>query len=205
MFGRYRLFVSILICLVVATSFAFASLSWPSRTGDVRKYVRTDGRLSSRSTRFGVHEKQIIPSGISLPSADPFLGSRVLTLYGDSDIKNGFALDSFTADLVVSTEDGVHYTVAASADSQTDVLSLSMVRSGSRLSLSSRPQGSTIHSYMLVDGAVGAFLLIGQEIDDPEDISVRLATWASPKTVLGSELAGDWELTTSASALYARK
>jgi len=126
-----------------------------------------------------------------LDDPDPFVGSRALALYGDSNIQNGFTLSSHTADFVVSTNDGFHYTVAANGGD----LSLSMVRSGNQLSLSPRPQGSTMHSYMLADGTVGAFLLMGQEIDNPADISIRLATWAPNTPVLGSELAGDWKLT----------
>ena len=124
-------------------------------------------------------------------ATDPFVGVRILTLYGDNNIKNGFTLDSHTADFLVSTDDGFHYTVAANGGA----LLLSMVRSGNQLSLNPRPQGTTIHSYMLSDGAVGAFLLMGQEINDPENISIRLATWAPNTTVLGYELVGDWEMT----------
>ncbi len=107
-------------------------------------------------------------------AADPFVGSRTLTLYGDSNIKNGFNLDSRTADASVSTNDGFHYTAAVNGG----VPSLSMVRSGNQLSLSPRPQGTAIHSYMLSGGAVGAFLLMEQGISDPEKIGIRLATWA---------------------------
>jgi len=123
--------------------------------------------------------------------ADPFVGSRTLTLYGDSNIRDGFTLSSQTAAYTVSTGDGFHYAVAGDGGAP----SLSMVRSGNQLSLNPRPQGTTLHSYMLSDGAVGAFLLMGQEIYDPERISIRLATWAPNATVLGSQLAGDWEMT----------
>jgi hypothetical protein len=124
-------------------------------------------------------------------AADPFVGSRTLTLYGDSSIKNGFKLDSQTADFSVSTGDGFHYTVLANGGA----LSLSMVRSGNQLSLNPRPQGTAIHSYMLSDDAVGAFLLMEQGISDPEKIGIRLATWAPGTTVPASQLAGDWEMT----------
>jgi len=124
-------------------------------------------------------------------AADPFVGSRTLTLYGDSNIKNGFTLDSQTADVSVSTGDGFHYTVAVSGGAP----SLSMVRSGNQLSLSPRPQGTVVHSYMLSDGAVGAFLLMEQGISEPQKIDIRLATWGPNTTVLGSQLAGDWEMT----------
>ncbi|MCU0913089.1 MAG: hypothetical protein MUC88_00825 [Planctomycetes bacterium] len=124
-------------------------------------------------------------------AGDPFVGSRTLTLYGDDNVKDGFTLGQHTADFVISTEDGSHYTVTANGGA----LSLSMVRSGSRLSLSPRPQGTTVDSHMLCDGAVGAFVLVGRELHDPEDISIRLATWAPPATVLASDLAGDWDMT----------
>lgn len=124
-------------------------------------------------------------------AADPFVGSRTLTLYGDSSIKNGFNLDSQTADASVSTNDGFHYTAAVNGG----VPSLSMVRSGNQLSLSPRPQGTAIHSYMLSGGAVGAFLLMEQGISDPEKIGIRLATWAPDTAVPASQLAGDWEMT----------
>jgi hypothetical protein len=70
-----------------------------------------------------------------------------------------------------------------------------MVRSGNQLSLSPRPQGTVIHGYVLSDGAVGAFLLMEQGISDPQKIGIRLATWAPNTTVPGSQLAGDWEMT----------
>jgi hypothetical protein len=132
----------------------------------------------------GVHADE--PAG-----ADAFVGSRTLTLYGDSNIGDGFSLSTQTAEYLVSTSDGFHYTVATDGGAT----SLSMVRSGNQLSLSPRPQGTTAHSYMLADGAVGAFVLMRQEIYNPAAISIRLATWAPGTAVSGSQLAGDWDMT----------
>jgi hypothetical protein len=124
-------------------------------------------------------------------ATDPFTGSHALTLYGDSNIMDGFVLGTRTADCLVSTNDGFHYTTLVNSG----VLSLPMVRSGNQLSLNPWPQGTTIHSYMLSDGAVGAFLLMEQGNNGSESIGIRLATWAPDTTVLGSQLAGDWEMT----------
>lgn len=124
-------------------------------------------------------------------TADPFVESRTLTLYGDSNIRNGFTLGSQTTEYTVSTADGFHYTVAGDGGAT----SLSMVRSGNQLSLNPRPQGTTIHSYMLAEGAVGAFLLMGQQVYTPDSISIRVATWAPSTAALGSQLAGDWSMT----------
>ena len=123
--------------------------------------------------------------------ADPFEGSHTLRMCGDDNISDGFSVHSHTVDLLLYTIDGLNYTIAAEGSS----LSLSMIRSGNRLSLNPRPQGTTINSYMLSDGVAGAFLLMVQEVNDPEDISINLATWVADTIVTGSQIAGDWLIT----------
>jgi hypothetical protein len=134
-----------------------------------------------------------VASLASADPGDPFVGSRTLTLFGDDNIKDGVQLDSIETNFAVSTSDGLHYTVAITAGN--NAASLSMVRNGNLLSLNPRPQGTMINCYMFSDGANGAFLMMGQEVYDPLDISFRVATWAQDAAVLPSQLVGDWEMT----------
>jgi hypothetical protein len=68
---------------------------------------------------------------VSVTSANSFLDSRTLTLFGDNNIFDGLQLQSSDVDLTFYTTDSLTYTVTVSGSGQ----SLSMVRSGNLLSL----------------------------------------------------------------------
>lgn len=132
---------------------------------------------------------------VSVTSADSFLGSRTLTLFGDDNISDGVQLHSSDEDLTFFTTDSLTYTVTPSGGGQP----LSMVRSGNLFSLNPQPQlfdtGQFDNGYILSNGATGAFLLMGQESYDPLDISIHVATWTVDRSILASQLAGDWGMT----------
>jgi hypothetical protein len=128
-------------------------------------------------------------------SADSFLGSRTLTLFGDDNISDGVQLHSSDVDFTTFTTDGLTYSVALAKSGP----SLLMVRSENLFSLNPQPQplgdGQATNSYILSSGGTGAFLLMGQESHDPLDISIHVATWAAEGPISASQLAGDWGMT----------
>jgi hypothetical protein len=133
------------------------------------------------------------PSLASAAPGDPFVGARTVVLFGDDNISDGVQLHSYDIDLTVTTDDGSVYTVTTARGD--DSFSLTMVRDGNLLTQSPRPQGTTINGYLFSDGVNGAFLFMGQEMDNPLDISIHVATWAGDGPFSSAQLAGDWSVT----------
>lgn len=126
--------------------------------------------------------------------ADPFVGTRTLTLYGDDNIQDGFQLVSEDANILVTTSGGQNYSMGFDNGA-----ALTMTRDDGNLCLDPRPQplgtGQAANAYMFSAGATGALLLMGQESSDPNAISIRVSTWTAGPVVLASQLAGAWKVT----------
>lgn len=131
--------------------------------------------------------------------ANPFDGTHNIERVFDTNISDGITLESSSDTLTVSTSDGVSYAVEMNAAGQT--ADWSMTRSGDLLSLSPQPtafDGWTLcNSYMFSDGTNRAFLMMGQEAEDPTDISINVAGWtAGGSSVALSGLVGEWSVQT---------
>lgn len=127
-------------------------------------------------------------------SAYPLVGSYLITGYGDDNILDGIQLHSQTMDLIISTSDGLDYTATYGIGGP----QLSMVRDGYLLSQYPRPQdfgsGWATNAYILSDGVNGAWVHMGQEYDNPSDISIHVAAWAEDVEVTASQLVGKWTM-----------
>jgi hypothetical protein len=132
---------------------------------------------------------------VSVTSASSFSDSRTMTLFGDGNIFDGLQLQPSDVNLTFSTTDSLIYTVMLSEREQ----SLSMVRSGNLFSLNPQPQpfnaGQFDNGYILSNGDIGAFVLMGQNSYEPLVNSIHVATWVENKPILASQIAGDWGMT----------
>jgi hypothetical protein len=123
---------------------------------------------------------------------DPFIGTRTMTLYGDDNISDGVTIEPNEVTAVISTNNNDNYKIEMLGTT------FSMTRDGNDL-LVLNPQPQYFDTwilpnvYMLSDGSNGAFLLMGKD-PNPLDISIHVATWAPPVAVLGSQLAGQWQM-----------
>ena len=131
-------------------------------------------------------------SSMAHASPDFPAGSYLITSYGDDNILDGIQLYSQTMDLIISTIDGLNYTATYGIGGP----QLSMVRDGYLLSQYPRPQdfgsGWATNAYILSDGVNGAWVHMGQEYDNLNDISIYVATWMEDVEVTASQLVGKW-------------
>lgn len=124
-------------------------------------------------------------------------GAYSLTLKGDDNLSDsdGLTVATSTAAAVLTTSNGTDYQLAAE-----NGMTFPLTRSGSLLSLDPQPFTSstfrTLNMYLFSGGSVGAFVMMGQELDDAQDLSIQVSTWAPAVTtsILPSQLAGNWQM-----------
>ena len=124
--------------------------------------------------------------------ADAFVGTWGFDWYGDWNIQDGVSIIESQTTGTATRPDAQHVTL-------TDAnMSITLLEDANMLRIESPPldigSGLCLAAYMMSDGIQSAFVHVGQEYSDPNDISVSvgLAT-RSTATVTPSDLAGDWQ------------
>jgi len=137
----------------------------------------------------------ILGVSVEPASAELFAGSWDMNWYGDWNLRNGFTIEDQGLDAITATRlDPQHVTLSM----EERFSSVTLLQEGDTLRIESPPldDGTCLWpaAYMMADGVNSAWVHLGQEYDDAEDISVTVGiAGRGTGTVSAADLAGYWK------------